>query len=98
MAPHLLFNPVFHKREASAGMPDGKVIDPAPQNRVDERNHSADGLGGEPPENLLQLATRLPTTGTARARASGGDCRETRIARPPEETGRILSGLSVALR
>src|SRR5262249_39348238 len=30
MSPHLLFDPVFHKREASAGMPDGKVIDPAP--------------------------------------------------------------------
>ena len=56
MVPNLLFDPVANVREASARMPDGKVLHPASQHRVDFRNHVADGPGPMAAENLLERA------------------------------------------
>jgi hypothetical protein len=56
MVPNLLFDPVANVREASARMPDRKVLHPAPQHRVDFRNHLADGPGPMAAENVLERA------------------------------------------
>jgi hypothetical protein len=56
MVPNLLFDPVANVREAPARMADRKVLHPAPQHRVDFRNHLADGPGPMAAENLLERA------------------------------------------
>src|SRR5262249_27627340 len=48
--------PIANVREASARMADGKVLHPAPQHRVDFRNHLADRPGPMAAENLLERA------------------------------------------
>src|SRR5262245_28233858 len=54
MVPNLLFDPVANVGEASARVANGKVLHPAPQHRVDFRNHLADGPGPMAAENLLE--------------------------------------------
>src|SRR5229473_8384092 len=56
MVPNLLFDPVANVREAPARMADRKVLHPATQNRVDLRNHLADGPGPMAAENRLERA------------------------------------------
>src|SRR5712691_2966863 len=61
MVPNLLFDPVADVREAPARMADRKVLHPSPQNRVDFRNHLAEGPGPMAAENLLERAQRHPS-------------------------------------
>src|SRR6202140_1093854 len=56
MVPNFLFDPVADVREAPARMTDRKVLHPAPQYRVDCRNHLAERPGPMAPENLLERA------------------------------------------
>src|SRR5712691_9223957 len=56
MVPNLLFDPVADVREAPARMADRKVLHPSPQNRVDFRNHLAEGPGPMAAENRLERA------------------------------------------
>src|SRR2546426_6849395 len=56
MVPNLLLDPVSNVREAPARMADRKVLHPATQNRVDLRNHLAEGPGPMVSENRLERA------------------------------------------
>src|SRR5437899_3922489 len=56
MVPNLLVDPVSNVREAPARMADRKVLHPATQNRVDLRNHLAEGPGPMVSENRLERA------------------------------------------
>src|ERR1700722_17899848 len=55
MSPHLLLHPILDEAEAPARIPDGKVPDPATQNRVDEGHHPADWLRLKAAEEVLEL-------------------------------------------
>src|SRR5215813_1809942 len=55
MPSDLLFHPIFDKTKASTGVTHRKVPDPAPQDRINQRDHPIDGLRLEPTEYLLQL-------------------------------------------
>src|SRR6266699_2420835 len=55
MSPDLLFHPIFDKTKAPTGITHGKVADPAPQDRVDHRDHTTNGLRLVPTEYLLQF-------------------------------------------
>ncbi|MCY1354138.1 hypothetical protein D9M68_491500 [compost metagenome] len=56
MAPDLLFYPVLDESEALVGVPNGEVIHPAPQHRVDQLYHPIHRLRLVSPEYLLELA------------------------------------------
>ena len=56
MSPHFLLYPVFEISEASPRIADGKIIDPASQDRIDQLHNSIHGLGLIAPENLLELS------------------------------------------
>jgi hypothetical protein len=73
MPSHLLVHPIFDKTKAPTGIPHRKVADPAPQDRVDQRDHAIDGLGLVPTEDLLQFPQQC------RALLQPG-----RIPRPPD--------------
>src|SRR5262249_47578433 len=53
--PYLLLHPVLDEAEAPARIPDGKVPDPAAQDRVDEGHHPSHGLRLKAPEDILEL-------------------------------------------
>src|SRR5215471_12128572 len=55
MPPDLLFHPIFDVTKAPTGVTHRKVADPAPQDRVDQRDHAINGLGLVPTEYLLQF-------------------------------------------
>src|SRR5262249_39929643 len=73
MPSDLLFHPIFDKTKAPTGVSHRTVTDPAPQDRVDQRDPPFDGLGLVPPEYLLQLPYQC------RALLQSG-----RIPRPPD--------------
>src|ERR1039458_5783494 len=56
VTPDLLFYPVLNEAKAFAGVSDGEVIHPAPQDRVDQLNHPIHRLGLEAPKHILELA------------------------------------------
>src|SRR5215472_9741801 len=53
--PHLLLHPILDVAEAPARIPDGKVADPAAQNRVDESHHPPNRLRLKAAEEVLEL-------------------------------------------
>src|SRR6516225_8850914 len=53
--PHLLLHPVLDVAEAPARIPDGKVLDPAAQDRVDVGHHPLHRMGLKAPEDALEL-------------------------------------------
>jgi hypothetical protein len=55
MSPHLLLHPVFDETEASTGIADSEVIDPATQRRVDKLHHPIYRLRDEASEDILEL-------------------------------------------
>src|SRR6516225_1536293 len=55
VSPHLPLDPVPHEAKAPARVPDPEVVDPAPQNRVDLRDHPPDRLGPRAPKDLREL-------------------------------------------
>src|SRR5213596_3347440 len=55
MPPDLLFHPIFDKTKAPTRIPHRKVADPAPQDRIAQRDHPIDGLRLVPTESLLQV-------------------------------------------
>src|SRR6266851_4932973 len=64
MPPHLLLDPVPHRGKAPGRVPDTEVVDPAPQNRIDLRDHPSHWLRVVLLEHLLELLqqrrARLP--------------------------------------
>ncbi len=56
MTTDFLLYPVSYEGEALAGMPDGEVIHPAPQHRVDQLDYPIYRLGLESPEHVLEFA------------------------------------------
>jgi hypothetical protein len=56
MSPHLLLHPVFDIAKGLTGMTTRKVVHPTPQDRIDDFNHSPDGLRLEASEDLFELA------------------------------------------
>jgi hypothetical protein len=55
MTPNLLFHPVLHVTEASAGMADPEVVDPPPQYGVDQVDHPIHWLGYKASEDFLDF-------------------------------------------
>ena len=55
MTPDCLFHPIFDNTTTPTGIADSNVSDPASQDRVDQRHHPSERLGGIPPKHLLQL-------------------------------------------
>src|SRR5712691_5599979 len=64
MPPHLLLDPEPHRGKAPGRVPDPEVVDPAPQNRIDLRDHPSHWLRVVLLEHLLELPqqrrARLP--------------------------------------
>jgi hypothetical protein len=92
MVPDLLFDPIADVREAPTRMADRKVLHPTPQNRVDFRNHYAEGQGTMAAEDLLERAQqRRPlfspagceaaSIGLADCESDGSHSQEVRSAR-----------------
>src|SRR2546425_8256560 len=61
MAPHLLLDPLPHKGQAPARVPDPEVVDPAPQLRVDLSDQRLDRLGPGAPEHRLEFLQQRRT-------------------------------------
>ena len=61
MTSDLLLYPVSNEGEALAGVSDGEIIHPAPQDRVDQLNHPIYRLGLKSPEHVLELAQQRRT-------------------------------------
>lgn len=53
VSPYLLLHPVLDEAEATARVPDGKVPDPATQDRVDEGHHPSQRLGLKEPADAF---------------------------------------------
>jgi len=53
--PDLFLHPVFDIAKAGAGVPDPKIIHPAPQNWIDQGYHPTHGLGVEAPKHFLEF-------------------------------------------
>jgi hypothetical protein len=56
MTPHLLLHPGVDKPKALTGVPNRKVLHPAPQDRVDHLNHPLHGLGLKAAEEVFEFA------------------------------------------
>jgi hypothetical protein len=54
MPPNLPLHPEFNVGKA-ARVPYRKVVDPTPQNRIDQVDHPPDGLADIAPEDFLEL-------------------------------------------
>ena len=78
MPSDLLFHPIFDKTKASTGVTHRKVPNPAPQDRINQRNHPIDGLRLEATEYLLQLPYQCRALLQPR-----------RIPRPPDATSTL---------
>src|SRR6516165_8108957 len=78
MPSDLLFHPIFDKTKASTGVTHRKVPNPAPQDRINQRNHPIDGLRLEATEYLLQLPYQCRALLQPR-----------RIPRPPDGTSTL---------
>ena len=59
MAPDLLLHPIFDEAEALAGVPNGEVMHPTSQHRIDQLDHSAHRLGLVSPAEFVPLAEEL---------------------------------------
>src|SRR5215831_14409605 len=55
MTPHLLLDPLLHKPKAPCCVPDSEVVHPAPQDRIDHRDHVRHRLRAPALEHLLEL-------------------------------------------
>src|ERR1700687_2002335 len=55
MPPYLLLYPAFDHSKTNTRMTDPKVVHPAPQNRIDFRNHNIDGPADMLAEDLSEL-------------------------------------------
>src|SRR5712692_1148059 len=60
-APHLLLDPLPHKGQAPARVPDPEVAEPAPQLRVDLGDQHLHRLGPGAPEHRLELLQQRRT-------------------------------------
>src|SRR5664280_2844729 len=59
MPPYLLLYPAFDHSKTNTRMTDPKVVHPAPQNRIDFRNHGLDGPADVLSEDLPELCELL---------------------------------------
>jgi hypothetical protein len=97
MAPHLLLDPPPHKGKAPARVPDPKVVDPAPQLRVDLRDQRLDWPGLVASEHLLELLQQrrplLPLRRVLRPHQRPRDDRRRRKSKPknPKLSPRLRS-------
>jgi hypothetical protein len=55
MTPDLLFYPVSDEGETDTRVPDGKVLHPTPQDRIDPSDHLTDWLRLGVPENASEF-------------------------------------------
>lgn len=61
MPTDLLLYPGANEAEALAGMPEGQVVHPSPQDRVDQLNHPIYRLGLKSPEHVVELTQQRRT-------------------------------------
>src|SRR5215472_15635968 len=52
MAPELQLHPAFDELKAATRVSDGKIVHPAPQDRIDEGHHRLHGLRSVSPKEL----------------------------------------------
>src|SRR6516225_6727814 len=61
MASDLQLHPAFDELKAATRVSDGKIVHPAPQDRIDEGHHRLHGLRSVSPKELAQLAEQRRT-------------------------------------